>query len=179
MNGCSKKSLANRHCLCYNASCRVKRKWRGVRVVEGAWLEIKCSDELPWVRIPPSLPVKSRLPGVLPWKPFSVLFLFLTSFLTSWHLSAVFLFTLDHLNGKMYNKRKSCYHISNRLRCWMRQLDSLSDGSSCFIRVRFFRGWSLWQQRLENFPAWLYMASEVLLSRKNGTICSTSLRLQK
>lgn len=32
-------------------------------------------------------------------KPFSVLFLFLTSFLTSWHLSAVFLFTLDYFLG--------------------------------------------------------------------------------
>ena len=26
-------------------------------------LEIKCGDEPPWVRIPPSLPVKSRLRG--------------------------------------------------------------------------------------------------------------------
>ena len=73
-------------------------------------------------------------------KPFSVLFLFLTSFLTSWHLSTVFLFTLDRLNGKMYNKRKSYYHISNRLKWCMREPDNLSDGSSCFIRVRFFRG---------------------------------------
>ena len=32
-------------------------------------------------------------------KPFSVLFLFLTSFLTSWRLSAVFLFTLDYFFG--------------------------------------------------------------------------------
>ena len=32
-------------------------------------------------------------------KPFSVLFLFLTSFLTSWRLSAVFLFTLDYFLG--------------------------------------------------------------------------------
>ena len=32
-------------------------------------------------------------------KPFSVLFLFLTAFLTSWNLSAVFLFTLDHFFG--------------------------------------------------------------------------------
>ena len=72
-------------------------------------------------------------------KPFSVLFLFLTAFLTSWHLSTVFLFTLDRLNGKMYNKRKSYYHISNRLKWCMREPDNLSDGSSCFIRVRFFR----------------------------------------
>ena len=28
-------------------------------------LEIKCGDEPPWVRIPPSLPVKSRLPSIL------------------------------------------------------------------------------------------------------------------
>ena len=74
------------------------------------------------------------------WEPFFVLFLFLTSFLTSWHLSTVFLFTLDRLNGKMYNKRKSYYHISNRLKWCMREPDNLSDGSSCFIRVRFFRG---------------------------------------
>ena len=33
------------------------------------------------------------------WKPFSVLFLFLTSFLTSWQLSTIFLFTLDHFFG--------------------------------------------------------------------------------
>jgi hypothetical protein len=39
------------------------------------------------------------------WKPFSVLFLFLTSFLTSWRLLSVLFFTLDRLNHEMYNNR--------------------------------------------------------------------------
>ncbi len=44
-------------------------EWRGVRVVEGAALEKRCSDELPWVRIPPSPPAVWDLPGrPLPWK---------------------------------------------------------------------------------------------------------------
>lgn len=70
---------------------------------------------------------------------FSVLFLFLTAFLTAWLSLGILFFTLDHLNGKMYNNRKSCYRISNRLKWCMREPDNLLNGSSCFVCVRFFR----------------------------------------
>ena len=48
-----------------------------------------CSN-VPWVRIPPSPPLQIKASKYFARKPFSVLFLFLTSFLTSWNLSAVF-----------------------------------------------------------------------------------------
>ena len=46
-------------------SSHIKDSWRFLTIAKtrARKLEIKCGDEPPWVRIPPSLPVKSRLRG--------------------------------------------------------------------------------------------------------------------
>ena len=78
-------------------SSNIKASWKLLTIAKtrARKLEIKCGDEPPWVRIPPSLPLKNKASEYFARKPFSVLFLFLTS----WHLSTVFLFTLDHFFG--------------------------------------------------------------------------------
>ena len=47
-------------------SSNTKASWKLLTIAKtrARKLEIKCSDELPWVRIPPSLPVKSRLSSI-------------------------------------------------------------------------------------------------------------------
>ena len=79
-------------------SSHIKDSWRFLTIAKtrARKLEIKCSDELPWVRIPPSLPLKNKASKVFAWKPFSVLFLFLTAFLTAWLSLGIVFFTLDY-----------------------------------------------------------------------------------
>ncbi|WP_157092486.1 hypothetical protein [Selenomonas sp. oral taxon 126] len=48
-------------------SSNTKASWKLLTIAKtrARKLEIKCGDEPPWVRIPPSLPVNTRLPSIL------------------------------------------------------------------------------------------------------------------
>ena len=55
---------------------------------------------------------KIKASKVFTLEAFSVLFLFLTSFLTSWQLSTIFLFTLDHFFGDALLHLLRVVHVS-------------------------------------------------------------------
>ena len=58
-------------------SSNIKVFWKFLTIAKtrARKLEIKCGDEPPWVRIPPSLPVKSMLPRIFPRELFCACFI--------------------------------------------------------------------------------------------------------